>query len=156
MRDETFKSELLWRAFTQFPYFHRGLEIGCKTGERIRVARRRGLNLYGVDPKDLRNAWGIQGVDLYIKVGELPNLPYEDELFDYVTHPKPVRVPDDQYLAALKEICRVGSRSFYMNLPLDEKKTMEWYLPMIIDAGFKIEAIQKSMGGNLVMEARKI
>jgi len=156
MSADAFKSELLWRAYTQYPYFHRGLEIGCGMGERIRVARRRGLSLYGVNPRDLKGAWGIHGVDVYIKVGELPNLPFEDELFDFVTHPYPVMVPDDVYADALKDICRVGSRTFYMSLPLDEKKTMEWYVPLIIGAGFKIEAIQKSMGGNLVVEARKI
>lgn len=148
-----FKNELLWRAFTQYPYFHRGLEIGCGTGERIRVGRRRGLNLYGCNPKDLKNAWGVQGVDLFIKVGELPNLPYSDGLFDFVTHPYPMRVPN--YRDALRDMNRVGSRSYYISLPLD-KETMGAYVSMLKDTGFKIEAIQESMGGNLVVEARKI
>ena len=149
----TVKNELLWRAFTQYPYFHRGLEIECGNADRIRVGRRRGLSLYGISSHNLIGAWKMQGLDPYIKIGSVLDLPYPDESFDFVTHPSTMQV--DDYATAIKEIYRVGSRSFYMNLFIDEFQTKEMSIKLIVDAGFRIEAAQESMFGNLIIEARK-
>ena len=152
------KDELLWRAFTQYPNFHKGLEIECGTGRRIRVGRKRGHNIHGVNSSNLKGAWVTYCIDTYIKVGKLPGLPYPDMSFDYVTCPYPLKIYD--WGTALKEIWRVGSRSFYMSLPMtvcigSYKDNMECYVKMLLDAKFRIEVIQISMDGHLIVEAAK-
>jgi hypothetical protein len=143
------RSELLRKIFTQYPVFYRGLEIGARDGQRVRIGRARGLNLYGTDEFDWSTAWKAQGIDPYMHVAKVGKLPFPDEMFDFVTHPDPV----GPTIKNLKEIYRVGSRSFYIKIK------PKWEMPKLARrlaaVGFRIEVMNMTSGGNIVVEARK-
>jgi len=149
MGEENFRDELLRKVFTQYPVFYRGLEVGCGDGQRIRVGRGRGLNLYGCDIKDFKNAWAIQGIDPYVRKVNLHSLPYKDEMFDFVSYPKAFKPSKKVF----KELYRVGSRNYY--LKLDTKRNMGFWAKVLAEVGFRLEVMNVSTDGHLVVEARK-
>ena len=137
------RDEILRRAYTQYPYFHRGLEIECKDGQRILTARKRGLRLFGYSTEEYKTAWVVQGIDAYCKKGEsLDNLPYDDDLFDLVI------VPNALDYVNLDELYRVGNRLFYL-------KTKPGWLDKVLKLPWKLEVYQKSLVGNEIFECRK-
>jgi hypothetical protein len=138
--------DILKRVYTQYPYFHKGLEIECKDGQRIATARKRGLRLFGYSMGEYRTAWQLLGVDPYCTKGEsLDDLPYENGMFDLVI------VPFAMDYVNLDEIYRVGNRMFYMKL---KPNGTDW-LDKILKKQWKIEVYQISNIGNMILECRK-
>lgn len=139
-------TEILKRVYTQYPYFHRGLEIECKDAQRIAAARKRGLRLFGYSTKNYRTAWVMLGLDPYITIGEsLDQLPYEDEMFDLVV------IPNAMDNVNLDEIHRIGSRLFYLKLKMNGRN----WLTEILSRQWKVEVYQVSDIGNMIVECRK-
>ena len=147
------QKELLLKVFTQYPFFHRGLEMCCGDGQRVRTGRYRGLNLYGTETdKRWANSWLAQGIDPYIRVCPSYKTPFEDESFDFVIHPKPIGGS-----GVLQEIYRIGSRSFWAKCelrPKGRKEPTEW-LAEALEIGFRIEGYTISTENNLILEMRK-
>ena len=142
--------DFVLRVITQYPYFHRGLEVGCGDGQRIRIARRRGQNLYGTDPKDWKNSWMAQGIDPYCQISESQNLPFNDETFDFVIHPKPINE-----WPILVELSRVASRTIWAKCRLGEDADKWFWLDIAVEFGCKVEGFTESTEGNLILEMRK-
>lgn len=137
--------DILKRVYTQYPYFHRGLEVECKDGQRILTARKRGLRLFGYSTGEFKTAWHMLGIDPYCTKGEnLKVLPYENNAFDLVVVPF---VMED---INLHEIFRIGSRLIYLKL----KPTKDW-LKEVLSFPWKLEVYQKANTGNLIFECRK-
>ena len=137
--------DILKRVYTQYPYFHKGLEVECKDGQRIAKARKRGLRLFGYSTEEYKTAWQMLGIDPYCTKGEsLDKLPYSNDVFDLVLVPFAMEDID------LVELWRVGSRLFYIKL----QPTKDW-LKEILKFPWKIEVYQKSNIGNLIFECRK-
>lgn len=137
------KEEILKRAYTQYPYFHRGLEIECKDGQRIVTARKRGMRLFGYSTGEYKTAWQMLGVDPYCTKGEsLDKLPYDDNTFDLVMLPFTLEYVN------LDELFRIGSRLFSLKLKGD-------WLKKVLELPWKLEVYQKSLMGNEIFECRK-
>ena len=136
--------EILRRAYTRYPYFHRGIEIECKDGQRIQTVRKRGFRLFGWSGRDYSNAWKLLGIDPFISTkGYINHLPYKDDEFDFVS------VPFESEDLDYDELYRIGSRIFYIKLkPTEDIKP-------VLKMPWKVEVYQQSNIGNHIFECRK-
>ena len=81
MKDEKYITESL----AIFPDLKCGLVINCGNGIMVSAGRRNHLNLWGLNPvKEPR--WMQLLVDPFIKVGNVYDIPYPDDFFDWVVY----------------------------------------------------------------------
>jgi SAM-dependent methyltransferase len=86
------------------------LDIGCGAGSFLRVAVERGAVAYGLDASEALVAFARERLpDADIRVGEMEQLPFEDESFDLVAGFNSFFFADDM-VAALREAARVAKR----------------------------------------------
>ena len=84
------------------------LDIGCGVGAFLRLAGARGANVHGIDASEALIAFArgrLPEADL--RVGEMEELPYEDDSFDLVTGFNSFFFANDM-VAALREAARVA------------------------------------------------
>ena len=87
---------------------HRVLDIGCGTGVFLRLAADRGAVPYGLDASEALLAIAHERVpDADLQVGEMEQMPYEDDSFDLVTGFNSFFFAAD-LVAALREAGRVA------------------------------------------------
>jgi SAM-dependent methyltransferase len=86
----------------------RVLDIGCGVGAFLRLVAGRGARPYGLDASDaLAELARTRVPDADVRVGEMENLPYEDDTFDLVTGFNSFFFAND-IVAALREAGRVA------------------------------------------------
>jgi len=60
------------------------LDIGCGTGDRLSIFKKKGFNVYGIEPSGAAN-YGREKFDLHILQGRLPNPQLPANHFDIIT-----------------------------------------------------------------------
>lgn len=60
------------------------LDVGCGTGDLVRVLRKFGIDAYGVEISEQALELADKSIKQFLKKGDIDHLPYEDESFDLV------------------------------------------------------------------------
>jgi len=102
----------------------RVLDLGCGNGRHAMFFARQGIKASGIDISSQAVAWASEwakseGVDADFRVGDITNLPYEDNTFDaVVTHGVLDHVPMTVATKAAREVHRVLKPNglFYFDL----------------------------------------
>lgn len=136
--------------------FIKALDVGCGTGIGIRYAVDKGRDVYGIDFADAREEWKRHKVEDRCKVASAMDIPYPDNSFDMVVcFDVMEHIPEEDALAVLKEIRRVGSRAFVYAIALTEEKSPvgekvithinlkdpDWWIKQFMDAGYGAAAM---------------
>lgn len=131
--------------------FIKALDVGCGTGVGIRYALDRGKDVYGIDFADAREAWKRYRIEDRCKIASALDIPYPDNSFDLVVCLDVMEhIPEEDALAALKEIRRVGSLAYIFAIattlekePVGKKvlthinvKDSNWWIMKMSEAGY--------------------
>lgn len=133
--------------------FTKALDVGCGTGEGMRWAIDNGLDVYGIDFADAREAWKKWGVEDRCKIASALDIPYPDESFDLVVCLDVLEhIPEEDALAALKEMRRAGSLCYVFAIALTIErepvgkrvlthinvKSADWWIDKLHQAGYGV------------------
>lgn len=84
------------------------LDVGCGAGAFLRIAAERGAQPFGIDASEALVAFARRRVpDADLRVGDMEDLPYDDDTFDLVTGFSAFFFAND-FTAALREARRVA------------------------------------------------
>jgi SAM-dependent methyltransferase len=95
----------------------RHLDVGCGAGAALAIARGRGAQVAGLDGSDNLVAIARQRLPgARIEVGEMEQLPFEDDTFDVVTGINAFQFAEDtaRALAEARRTCRAGGAVFML------------------------------------------
>lgn len=136
--------------------FVKALDVGCGTGIGIRYALDKGRDVWGIDFADATREWKRHGVLDRCKVASALDIPYPENSFDLVVcFDVMEHIPEEDALAALKEMRRVGSLAFVYSIaltleksPVGEKvithitvKDPNWWVEKFMEAGYGAAAM---------------
>jgi len=136
--------------------FDKALDVGCGTGEGMRWAIDKGLDVYGIDFADATKMWKRWGVEDRCKIASALNIPYPDDTFDLVACMDVMEhIPEEDVLDALKEMRRVGNLCyvFAVALTLEKEpvakkvlthitiKDADWWIDKFKEAGYGVAAL---------------
>lgn len=136
--------------------FTKALDVGCGTGEGMRWAIDQGLDVYGIDFADAREAWKNWGVEDRCQIAPANNIPYPDESFDLVVCLDVLEhIPEEDVLDVLKEMRRVGSLCYVYAVALTLEKSpvgkrvlthitvrdADWWIDKFKKAGYGVAAL---------------
>lgn len=102
------------------------LELGCGTGTNLWMMAKEGLDCYGVDisptslsiaKKHLAQKWGV---DATLREGRFDDIPFEDNMFDYVVDVVSMQHIDldtsEKALSEIRRVLKVGGKFFSYRL----------------------------------------
>jgi ubiquinone/menaquinone biosynthesis C-methylase UbiE len=151
----------IWPFILKRATFNKALDVGCGIGDGIRYCRDNGLEAFGCDiASSLEPEWGRMGISQYCKIGDILDLPYEDNSFDLVNcNDVFEHIPAEDVPQALKEIYRVGSDKYCLvactseeSIPVMRQihshitvKPGEWWQQKILEAGFNILTVLQQL-----------
>ena len=140
--------------FTLYPEgMECGLEVECGQGTRIRGGRKKRHNIFGINSTSEASAWKGLEIELYCKVAHPTKIPYNKDSFDWVFLDKPLDLPKEKMLKALKEIYRVGWRDFCLTLPTTE--SLSWWLKKLRKIGYEVFIANVTSQNTYHIEAKK-
>lgn len=100
----------------------KGLDVGCGTGDGVRLARNAGFDVRGIDISNNKAIWEGNGVAEYCQQASAHSMPFSDSEFDFVYCGDVMEHIPEEYLApTLKEILRVGTRFVFVICTAVEK-----------------------------------
>jgi protein-L-isoaspartate O-methyltransferase len=131
------------------------LDVGTGIGQVVATLRNKGFEAYGTDISSAtREYWKAGNISKFCTVCPADKLPYPDNNFDVVSCTEVLEhIPEENVLASLKEIYRVGRGDFIMTyalgkafhkMPFDASephvciKSIDWWNDRVEDAGFNI------------------
>jgi len=150
--------------FNKYPWVGRTLDVMCGDGQRVKIGRDRGHNVWGLEERDYNPSWGLMGIDHYVKRGSYSQIPYPDNAFDFVTTPNPIVMPKAfqtfsytalWYEIALGELHRVGRKDYFLKIPNLEIFSRKYWLKLLEDIGYNVIVFNRSLQGNYLVEATR-
>lgn len=114
----------LWKHVINNHKFTKGLDVGCGRANGVQYAREVGYDVYGCDiSSGAVKCWEERGVSDYCSVCPADAMPYKDNEFDFVLCSEVMEhIPEENTLATLKEICRVGSDKYLFTIAMTPEK----------------------------------
>ena len=138
-----------------YPPFECGLIIDCKDGIKIKAARYRGRNMYGLSEFSWGSVWERHDIDPFIKVGSVLKIPHKDNLFDYVVYDTGFpNMTDEQVGDALNELYRVSKKIVVLKINTIKERDEQWWFNKTREVGFYPEVWQVSITGHINAEMR--
>lgn len=151
------------RAYIWIPKNKRILDIGCGTGETLLYHKKRGCEVYGIDP-DSNLKILSEMYNLNIHTGIFDSSIYQKNFFDYITMDQVIEHVNDpvHFLSEVKKILKQDGKiiistpnSFGFGAFLFGKKWLNWHVPyhvnffskksliiLLSKSGFKLEKIK--------------
>ena len=108
------------------------LDAGCGIGNHVVFFAEQGFDVYGIDISkeaiEVANAWLTRsGLKANLKVGDIGNLPFENEYFDVIiSHGVLDHVPFSKAKEALQEIRRVSAKGADIHISLRSTEDSEY------------------------------
>jgi hypothetical protein len=114
----------LWTHVIHNHHFTKGLDVGCGRANGVEYARNEGYDVWGCDiSSGAVKCWVERGVDEFCRVCPADNMPFKDNEFDFVLCSEVMEhILEEDTLATLKEILRVGSDKFLFTIALTPEK----------------------------------
>lgn len=159
----------VWEKVMDALTFDKGLDVGCGSGYGLKNAREAGYNVYGIDlAPSARKRWEKLCIADYCVVGNILNLPFKDNEFDFVLcNDVFEHLLEEDIPQALSELYRVGSDKFCLiaattkeSFPVGGRihahitiKPDQWWQMKFDEAGFivagKIESLYTEIFGSV-------
>jgi len=134
-----------------------GLEIECGEGVRVSSSRNKGWPMFGISTDDFKETWTELDIDEYCKVADPREIPFNDDSFDYVVWSDVISYRDNtDILAALREMWRVGNKSYTFRLPFTGDCTMDWWAARLTELHYAVEVISLGFEEDVVVGAFKV
>jgi ubiquinone/menaquinone biosynthesis C-methylase UbiE len=121
------------------------LDVGCGGGRHIFMAKSLGYDIYGIDINqgmvdssiDLYTKTGGENADQHIKLGELLDIPFENETFDFVICTGVLHQARNfvEYKKGISEIARVLKKGSGLAINVFTNKVMDETYKIIGDEG---------------------
>lgn len=110
------------------------LDAGCGAGGGCRLALERGAMVYGLDASEAMIAYARQALPAAeFRVGELEELPYDDDIFDAVIAANSVQFTDDpkRALMEIRRVCKPSGKVTVCTWDVRERNEQRFLLEAV-------------------------
>jgi SAM-dependent methyltransferase len=91
----------------------RAMDVGCGPGHGLKLARDKGINVWGTDIVDNTKMWKENGIEEYCRQAPAHDIPYPDNSFDFVYCGDVLEhIPEEYLEPSLNEMFRICKGNF--------------------------------------------